>query len=103
MCGHDGPMPASLAPPHRRPIRDPYRCNTHIAWPIGDGQHVVVDRGEVLHVGPGFAQPWGIFHNAETVAEDVAEAIVLLRSTIAQITPSQMRSLIEFFQPKDVA
>lgn len=55
----------------------PFRCSQHVAWPLGEFEHLVVDRGEVLHTRPGRQRSWGIYDpdDAETVAEALAEVL----------------------------
>jgi hypothetical protein len=56
------------------------------------------DGWEAAHWGPGFYKPYGIW--AEEHATATAYALYCAWSTVQQITPSQMRSLLEFFQPR---
>lgn len=88
--------------PETSPLLPPHLAPDHISWPLPGQQHVGAIRGpdgwEVAHWGPGFCKPYGIW--AEEPATATAYALYCAWSTVQQITPSQMRSLLEFFQPR---
>jgi len=61
--------------PDQPPDRPPFRCSQHVAWPLGEFEHLVVDRDEILHIRPGYVRSFGIYTHAEEVAEELAEVL----------------------------